>query len=276
MTTDRIRKGEDAGVASQDEVNRRVYMAKGVDRSYRFWTLGRAEALVLLKYQPAFSGQDVLDVGVGAGRTTIYLAPLARRYEAIDYSPVMVESARSRLPGISFRVADMRDLSAFADATFDFLLASNNVLDAVSHEDRLRALAEFRRVLRDGGTLVFSSHNRQYRDAGHGPRVEFSRNPVTLALNMLKWVRQHLNHARIRGLRRLEPDYSLLDDMGMDFGCLHYDHDHETQRRQLAGLGLRLVDVLDHEGQSLVASDPGRGSPWLMYIAKREPAVKSV
>lgn len=276
MTTDRIREGEGTGLASQDEVNRRVYMAKGVDRRYRFWVLDRAEAIALLKHQPAFAGRDVLDVGVGAGRTTIYLAPLARRYEAIDYSPVMIESARARLPGISFRVADMRDLSAFADASFDFLFASNNVIDAVSHEDRQRTLAEFRRVLRDGGTLVFSSHNREYREAGHGPRVEFSRNPFRLAMNVRTWVRQLLNHARVRGLRRREPDYSLLNDTGLDFACLHYYVDRETQGRQLAGPGLRLVEVLDHAGQSLAASDPGRESAWLMYIAKREPAVKSV
>ncbi len=263
-------------MVSQDEVNRRVYMAKGVDRRYRILTLDRAETMALLKHQGAFAGRDVLDVGVGAGRTTIYLAPLARRYEAIDYSPVMIESAKARFPGISFRVADMRDLSAYADASFDFVFGSNNVIDAVSHEDRLRALAEFRRVLRVGGTLVFSSHNRQYRHVGHGPRLELARNPVTQSMNVMKWGRQLLNHARVRGLRRLDADYSLLNDMGQDFACLHYYIGHETQRRQLAGLGLKVVDVLDDEGQAVAASDAGRDSAWLMYVATREGTAPAV
>ena len=30
------------------------------------------------------------DIGVGAGRTTHHLQPVAKRYEAVDYSPVMV------------------------------------------------------------------------------------------------------------------------------------------------------------------------------------------
>ena len=273
MTTNCIHAGEGSHIASQDEINRRVYMAKGVDRGYRHLTLDRAETMVLLKYQAAFAGRDVLDVGVGAGRTAVYLAPLARRYEAVDYSPVMVESARARVPGIAVRVADMRDLSAFADASFDFLLGSNNVLDAVSHEDRLRALAQFRRVLRAGGMLVFSSHNRQYRNAWRGPTLDVSRNPVTQAMNVVRWLRRLRNHLRIRGLRKREVDYSLLNDLGQDYACLHYYIDPQTQRRQLEGIGLQLVDVMDDQGRSLAASDAGQGSAWLMYVAKREAAV---
>ena len=87
---------------------------------------------------------------------------------------------------------------------FDFLFGSNNVLDAVSHEDRLRALAEFRRVLRPGGMLVFSSHNRQYRHAWRGPTLGVSRNPVTQAMNVVRWLRELRNHLRIRDLRKRE------------------------------------------------------------------------
>lgn len=276
MIADPIRQVDATATLTQDEVNRRVYMARGADASYRVAALNLAETMALLKYQPAFAGHDVLDVGVGAGRTALYLAPLARRYEAIDFSPVMVESARSRVPGISVRVADMRDLSAFADTSFDFLFGSNNVIDAVSHDDRLRTLAEFRRVLRDDGIVVFSSHNRSCRHAGHAPRIEYSRNPVTQALNVARWSRQIVNYARYRGLRRAEPEYSLLNDTGHDFACLHYYVEQQTQRRQLAAMGFRTVDVLDQEGRSLEPADPASDSPWLMYVARRDPGAPAV
>ena len=63
----------------QDAVNRRVYHAAGVDLKYDSWDLNRCEVVTLLKYQPAFAGRDVLDLGVGPGRTAMYLTPLARR-----------------------------------------------------------------------------------------------------------------------------------------------------------------------------------------------------
>jgi SAM-dependent methyltransferase len=256
-------------VVTQDEVNRRVYHAHGVDRAYTSWTLTRAETAALLKYQSAFAGRDVLDLGVGTGRTAVYLAPLARRYEAIDYSPVMVERTRSNLPGISVRLCDMRDLSPFPNGSFDFVLGPNNVMDAVSHEDRLRVLAEVHGVLRPGGLFIFDSHHRLYDKALSGPRLHRSRNPATQAMLILRWILQLFNHARIRSLRSLEEEFALLNDEGHDYACLHYYIDQRHQRQQLTRAGFKVVDVLDRDGVSLNESDTAADSPWLMYVAKR-------
>lgn len=256
-------------VPTQDEVNRRVYHAPGVDRQYTSWTLTRAETATLLKYQSAFAGRDVLDLGVGTGRTSIYLAPLAKRYEAIDYSPVMVERMRSNLPGISVRLADMRELTAFQNGCFDFVFGPNNVIDAVSHEDRLRVLAEAHRVLRPGGFFIFSSHHRLYGKALSGPRIGRSRNPATQAMKVFGWVVQLFNHMRIRQLRRFEEEFALLNDEGHDYACLHYYIDQGHQRQQLTRTGFSVVDVLDRDGSSLNEDEPATDSPWLMYVAKR-------
>lgn len=256
-------------IPTQDEVNRRVYHAPGVDRSYASWTLTRAEAATLLKYQSAFASRDVLDLGVGTGRTSIYLAPLAKRYEGIDYSPVMVERMRSSLPGISVRLGDLRTLAPFHDGSFDFVFGPNNVLDAVSHDDRLRALAEAHRVLRPGGLFIFSSHHRQYSKALSGPRVHWSRNPARLAMHVRQWIVQVFNHMRIGRLRRLEEEFALLNDEGHDYACLHYYIDQRHQRQQLMDAGFTVVDVLDCDGQSLSEAEPATDSPWLMYVAKR-------
>ena len=78
----------------QANINRAVYESHGVYRRYLSGTLQPPEVACLLKYQPCISGRDVLDVGVGAGRTTRYLAPLARRYEAVDFSSEMVRHTR--------------------------------------------------------------------------------------------------------------------------------------------------------------------------------------
>jgi SAM-dependent methyltransferase len=101
----------------------------------------------------------VLDLGVGAGRTTELLAPRAKRYVGIDISPRMLADARTRCPAADLRLGDARDLAGLPTAGFDLVVFSFNGIDALTHEDRPRALAEMRRVLADGGRLAFSTLN---------------------------------------------------------------------------------------------------------------------
>lgn len=129
-----------AGIeAFQRDHNASVYRRQRTARRCgRDVLLNRAEAAALLRYQPAFAGKDVLDIGVGPGRTAAYLAPLAHRYQAIDYSSVMVAVFRQDFPNAAVALADMADMGLFEDASFDFVLAADNVFDAVGHADRLR------------------------------------------------------------------------------------------------------------------------------------------
>src|SRR5262245_15665040 len=117
-------------LSDQDRVNRRVYHAKNIASWYRSDSLDSPETMALLAYQPAWADRDVLDLGVGSGRTTRFLAPLARRYVCVDSSPAMVAYVRTHAPTVAVHLADMRDLSLFADGNFDFVFASCNLIDA--------------------------------------------------------------------------------------------------------------------------------------------------
>jgi SAM-dependent methyltransferase len=255
-------------VSAQDRVNRRIYHAPNISRWYRSSALDVAETMALLRYQPAFAGREVLDLGVGTGRTSRYLAPLARRYVCVDSSPPMVAHIHAHLPDVEVHLADMRDLRAFASASFDFVLASCNVLDAVAHADRLRVLAEVRRLLRPDGIFMFSSHNRRLRNATFGPRLVRSHNPATQAVLIWRYARSLVNHARVRRLRRIERDYALLNDSGHDYAALHYYVDRDTQRLQLERAGFRVRDVLDRGGRPLQDGDDDSENSSLLYIAQ--------
>lgn len=254
---------------SQDTVNARVYHHVGVEGKYRARTLMRFEATALLKYQPEFARKDVLDIGVGTGRTSLYLAPLARRYEAIDSSPVMVDCMHATMPEISVRLADMRDLSDFRDASFDFVFAPDNVIDAVGHDDRLRVLREFHRVMRTAGMLMMSSHNRDYADALGGPKLEHSLNPIHQLVLGFDWLQQLANHRRVKPLRAFTAEYALLNDEGHGYACLHYYISQGEQRRQLAAHRFDVLDVFDYDGRPLSIDAPAINSAQLMYVARR-------
>jgi SAM-dependent methyltransferase len=257
--------------SDQDRVNSRIYNASGITRYYCSAQLDHAETMALLRHQPAFAGRDVLDLGVGTGRTTRFLAPLALRYVAIDSSPMMIEYMRRSFPDVAVRPGDLRDLSEFSDRSFDFVFGACNVIDGVSHADRLRVLAEVHRVLRPAGVFAFSSHNRGFRRALSGPCLHWSRNPGTQILHGLRFVRSVVNHARVKRLRRIEKSYAVLNDEGHDYAALHYYINRDTQERQLAQAGFRVLDEFDAAGRLLHEDDDDSESPMVLYVAAREP-----
>lgn len=105
-------------------------------------------------------GMSILDLGVGAGRTTPYLSAMAARYVGVDYSAEMIQACRGKFPHLQFHVADASDLSQFADASFEAVVFSFNGLDCLApYEKREKCLRECHRVLKPGGIYIFSTHN---------------------------------------------------------------------------------------------------------------------
>ncbi len=105
-------------------------------------------------------GLDILDIGVGGGRTTPFLAKDARSYLGIDYAEAMVEACKRRFPTQAFAWGDATDLRDIADGSFDFTVFSFNGIDSMpTNEGRIAALREMRRVTRPDGFIMISSHN---------------------------------------------------------------------------------------------------------------------
>jgi SAM-dependent methyltransferase len=121
-------------------------------------------------------GGALLDLGVGGGRTTAYLAGLASRYVGVDYAPKMVAACQHKFPRLEFRVADATDLSLFDDQSFDAVVMAFNGIDyVIPDEARCRCLREIRRVLKNEGVLIFSSHNPRavfFRPAWNRKKIE--------------------------------------------------------------------------------------------------------
>jgi SAM-dependent methyltransferase len=105
-------------------------------------------------------GSAILDLGVGGGRTTRYLANRAARYVGVDYAPAMVKACQAKFPDLEFVVADAADLTAFPDASFDVVVFAFNGIDHVlPGQSRRNCFGHIHRVLKPGGVVIFSSHN---------------------------------------------------------------------------------------------------------------------
>jgi ubiquinone/menaquinone biosynthesis C-methylase UbiE len=100
-------------------------------------------------------GAAVLDAGCGTGGLILRMRGErpAWRFSGIDFSSLAVELARKRCGSdVDLREASITALP-FADASFDAVVSADVVCQV---EDPATALAEFRRVLRPGGSIVIN------------------------------------------------------------------------------------------------------------------------
>jgi SAM-dependent methyltransferase len=104
----------------------------------------------------ASGGGPVVDVGCGPGRITDHLCRCGLDAFGIDLSPGMIEVARRDHPGVRFEVGSMTDLR-LDDASVAGLVVWYSLIH-VPDDEIGSVFAQFRRVLRPGGPVLFGFH----------------------------------------------------------------------------------------------------------------------
>lgn len=262
-------RDDDPPEFNQGDHNSGIFSTAEVANLYLFAPIEPCEVMMLIKYRSDYFQKAVLDIGVGTGRTTRFLLPFAASYVGIELSDEMLRRCRTLFPDASILKWDMRSIDALEAGPFDFVFAPDNVLDAVSHVERLAMLKSIHKKLVPDGLFAFTAHNRNWEHAGHGPVLEKSRNPVTLMHRAAEHVGNVRNHQRMRKFHHEEPEYALLNDVSHSWKALHYYISREAQEAQLRASGFNLLEIFDEQGRTLNAGSDDSASGWLMYVCRR-------
>jgi len=127
----------------------------------------------------------IADVGGGPGRYAVWLTARGYRVHLVDPVPLHIEQAHSAAAGAGVAlggadVGDARSL-ALADASVDAVLLLGPLYHLANRDDRVRVLAEARRVCRKDGVVVAAAISR-FASMLDGLRGGYLEDPAFAAL----------------------------------------------------------------------------------------------
>lgn len=225
-------------------------------------TLIDCEEYLFSRYIPP--GRDVLDLGVGGGRTTARLARGAASYLGVDYSPEMIDGCRKRFPTLTFSIMDASDMRSLADRSFDAIVFSYNGLGCLSPDTKRQAcLVECHRLLRANGVLIFTLHNASSLFVRPGPTTPGSLAPLRSILraaqiSAVRFRHRFFTRAFWRGAGYLQ--------LGVDGGLRLFLARPSRIKSELARTGFTDARVLPNEY-------PRHASPfitrWYYYVCRK-------
>jgi SAM-dependent methyltransferase len=118
---------------------------------------------------------DVIELGAGQGRDTLYFARQGFRVRALDYAAGTIETilADAELAGVADRITaeyhDVREPLPFADAGSGACYSHMLFCMALTTPELERLAKEVRRVVRPGGVVVYTA--RTTADAHYGTGI---------------------------------------------------------------------------------------------------------
>ena len=119
---------------------------------------GQVEFLTTMRYieKYLFPGARILEIGAGTGRYSHILTEQGYKVDAVELIPHNIEIFQSKItPGetITIRQGDARNLSEFADDTYDLTLILGPLYHMYTAEDKQQTISEALRVTKIGGVL---------------------------------------------------------------------------------------------------------------------------
>ena len=105
---------------------------------------------------------NILDVGAGTGRYSVMLANEGHNVTALEYVKKNVSQIKMKSDKVKAFQGNALNLKKFKDNSFDIILLFGPTYHLFSHEDKLKAITESKRVLKKGGHILIMYLTNEY------------------------------------------------------------------------------------------------------------------
>jgi ubiquinone/menaquinone biosynthesis C-methylase UbiE len=250
--------------------NKDVYSSKKTVNEYRSHEyMPEPEKIIRQIIHNNINIDAMLDLGVGAGRTTEYFAPLFKKYTGVDYSQLMIDVCKKKFNHTSynFELANAINLASFEDNSFDFVLFSFNGIDCVSIEDRDKVLNEIKRVCRNDGWFAFSVHsiyNVRKLYSFQAPRNPIKYFAAYMRMKKIRAMNPEIQHVE-------KSDIISLIDGDLDFSTTYVYIKPEFQKKILFEKRFYDIKMFDGKGVDVTNEDFSywkHQDAWIYYLCR--------
>lgn len=253
------------------EQNINIYRQMDIVNYYSNDILFEPEKQILSIIQEDLNGSKVLDIGVGAGRTTLHFSKKAKFYIGIDYSSEMIKRCKERyanIDNITFKVFDIRNLDTFDRDYFDIVLFSYNGLDYMKFSDRSKALKNINRVLKYEGKFIFSTHNIMSIEQHYKLYKGF--NPILFIKRLIKVIKLLAFNGFPK--KYLNIDYTTFIDGAHNFNLITTFVSLFSQIEALYSFGYNNIRTFSsNNGDEIMLEDLGTYTePWIYFYCSKE------
>jgi len=247
--------------------NLEVYNSKQVINWYdQLKDLIPVERRVFEAHKELIAGGNILDIGIGAGRTTAYLGAKSKNYTGIDYSEGFIRAAEKNFPGLQYFVMDARDLEKFKTGDFDLVNFSFNGIDYVDHEGRKKVLSEIHRVLKPGGIFFFSTHNKNHPGFNISPWLNRANSLFVNLKTFVKLLPFLLKKLKHKKRELIYDDYAIINDSAHNYSLLTYYTTPAFLRKQITSQGFSEPEFYLKSGELKKDSEL---DDWIFVTAKK-------
>lgn len=112
----------------------------------------------------------IIDVGAGTGKYSVSLASEGYDVTAVELVKHNLMTLKAKNTSVKAFLGNATNLSMFKDNSFDMVLLFGPLYHLINKEDKLKALTEAKRIVKDDGVILISYYMNEYAIITHGFR----------------------------------------------------------------------------------------------------------